>query len=423
MSELRSGYQQSDVGVIPEDWSAATIADVGRLQTGPFGTVLKASEYSDDHGVPLISVGEIKLGKIVLRPDTPVVDTQVLQRLPRYLIREGDILFGRKGGVDRSAPVSRQQDGWFLGSDGIRLRPSSGYASQFLAYQFQTQRIQHWLLENSVGTTMPSMNEAVLSQVGFPIPSTEQEQKAIAEALGDADALIEGMEALIAKKRDIKQGAMQELLTGDRRLPGFQGEWLEINLAKLSHLKARIGWQGLTTEEYLSSGDYHLVTGTDFVAGRVDWERCCFVERERFIQDPNIQLKPRDILLTKDGTIGKVGYVDYLPGPSTLNSGIFVIRPKNASYDPLFVYYVLCSGIFDAFLNRLQAGSTIVHLYQKDLVHFKFRAPSANEQCAIAAVLSDMDAEIVSLEDKLIKARAVKQGMMQVLLTGEIRLI
>jgi type I restriction enzyme S subunit len=273
----------------------------------------------------------------------------------------------------------------------------------------------------ATGNDQPNLNTDRIGRIYVPIPPLP-EQQAAAEALADADALIEGLVALITKKRDIKHGAMQELLTGERRLPGFEEGWHEINLAQRSHLRARIGWQGLTTDEYLSSGDYYLVTGTDFVAGNIKWERCCFVERERFVQDSNIQLKHQDILLTKDGTIGKIGYVDYLPGPSTLNSGIFVIRPKNEGYEPLFVYYVLCSGIFDAFLNRLQAGSTIVHLYQKDLVHFKFKAPPADEQRAIAAVLSDMDAEIVSLEEKLTKARAMRQGMMQVLLTGEIRL-
>ena len=129
-------------------------------------------------------------------------------------------------------------------------------------------------------------------------------------------------------------------------------------------------------------------------------------------------------MLTKDGTIGKVGFVDSLPAPATLNSGVFVIRPKGDAYDPLFFYHVLTSRIFEDFLNKLQAGSTISHLYQKDFVTFSFFAPvTLAEQTAIAAVLTDMDAELGALEQRLAKTRALKQGMMQELLTGRTRLI
>jgi len=196
-----------------------------------------------------------------------------------------------------------------------------------------------------------------------------------------------------------------------------------VSMSEKSALKARIGWQGLTTAEYLPAGEYYLVTGTDFLNGRVNWGSCCFVDAGRYAQDKNIQLKLRDILLTKDGTIGKVGFVDSLPGPATLNSGVFVIRPKGNSYDPLFFYHILSSRVFGDFLAQLQAGSTISHLYQKDFVHFSFRAPSVPEQAAIAAILSDMDAEIAALEQRLAKSRALKQGMMQELLTGRTRLL
>ena len=196
-----------------------------------------------------------------------------------------------------------------------------------------------------------------------------------------------------------------------------------MNLAESSVLKARIGWQGLTTGEYLDNGDYILVTGTDFVGGRINWASCHFVDRFRYMQDRNIQLAEGDILVTKDGTIGKVALVDSLPRPATLNSGIFVMRPKAHAYEPLFLYYVLSCRIFENFLAQLQAGSTISHLYQKDFVGFSFPTPSIREQEAIAAILSDMDAEIAALEARREKTRLLKQGMMQELLTGRIRLV
>lgn len=194
-------------------------------------------------------------------------------------------------------------------------------------------------------------------------------------------------------------------------------DWEVENLLQNFTLKARIGWQGLTTAEYLQTGEYVLVTGTDFKNGYIDWDNCVYVERSRFIQDKNIQLDIGDVLVTKDGTIGKVAYVDKLPNPTTLNSGVFVVRPKNASIDNRYFYYLLMSSYFDVFLAKITAGSTITHLYQKDFVTFNFVLPPTKaEQTAIATALSDADALISSIEKLIAKKRMIKQGAMQQLL-------
>ena len=273
------------------------------------------------------------------------------------------------------------------------------------------------------GTAQKQFNIRDAVNFSFPVPPLH-EQEAIAEALSDADALIESLEQVLLKKRQIKQGTMQELLTGKRHLPGFDGVWQLKRLGDCAVLKARIGWQGLTTAEYRDSGDYVLVTGTEFKNGYVDWTRCYFVDELRYRQDSNIQLRERDVLVTKDGTIGKIALIAELPFPATLNSGVFVIRPKAAAFDPAFFYFLLCSAVFADFLAQLSAGSTISHLYQKDFVGFAFSTPpSIAEQTAIATILSDMDADIAALESRLTKARHIKQGMMQQLLTGQIRLV
>lgn len=199
-------------------------------------------------------------------------------------------------------------------------------------------------------------------------------------------------------------------------------DWSIVSMAKHASLKARIGWQALTTEEYLNSGTYYLVTGTDFIGGRVYWQTCHFVDEWRYNQDRNIQLQNGDVLLTKDGTIGKVGYVENLHGPATLNSGVFVIRPLQQAFFPLFLFYVLTSKAFDEFLSKITAGSTITHLYQKDFVTFEFSAPSIEEQRAIATVLSDVDALLTAQEKLIAKKRNIKQAAMQQLLTGKQRL-
>ncbi len=199
--------------------------------------------------------------------------------------------------------------------------------------------------------------------------------------------------------------------------------WKQINLGKSATLKARIGWQGLTTAEYLSSGDYYLVTGTDFLNGFIDWDNCVHVEKERYDQDNFIQLQVNDILVTKDGTIGKVAIVDKIVKPTTLNSGVFVIRPIGKSFYPKYLYYILRSGHFAEFLSKLTAGSTINHLYQKDFVHYTFPAPpTLEEQLLIANTLSDTDILIQNLKTLIAKKKSIKKGVMQELLTGEKRL-
>ena len=214
------------------------------------------------------------------------------------------------------------------------------------------------------------------------------------------------------------------LVTGKQRLDGFEGNWVKINLAKNSRLKARIGWQGLTTAEYLDEGYSYLITGTDFQDGRINWNGCHYVDYYRYEQDPNIQVSNGDLLLTKDGTIGKVAFVSDLKRPATLNSGVFLVKPITDAYTAHFMFYVLESSVFKNFLQQLSAGSTINHLYQKDLVKFDlYVQPTKEEQEAIAGILFDMDSVIYKLEEKLSKYQKVKQGMMEELLTGKVRLV
>lgn len=200
-------------------------------------------------------------------------------------------------------------------------------------------------------------------------------------------------------------------------------DWEVKNVQDTCMIKARIGWQGLTKSEYLLSGPYLLITGTDFNGGSIDWKSCVYVSKERFEQDKYIQIKKQDILITKDGTVGKVAYLGEIPREGTLNSGVFVVRSKDKKINQVFLSRIFMSFYFEDFLNRLVAGSTINHLYQKDFVKFFFPLPKKEqEQAAIATVLSDVDSLISALSKKIEKKKAIKQGLMQQLLTGKKRL-
>jgi type I restriction-modification system specificty subunit len=201
-------------------------------------------------------------------------------------------------------------------------------------------------------------------------------------------------------------------------------DWDATSIDKLCTLKARIGWQGLTTGEYLLQGDYILITGTDFKDGYIDWKNCCYVSKWRYDQDNNIQIKEGDVLISKDGTIGKVAFLNSIPGPGTLNSGVFIVRPKQGDIvNQAYLSWIFKSIWFKSFIDQLTAGSTINHLYQKDFVKFQLVYPKdKSEQTRIATALSNIDALISELGRLIEKKHAIKQGAMQQLLTGKKRL-
>lgn len=396
---MKNGYKQTEIGFIPEDWNCAAAKYLMRIETGSRNT-----EHKTDAGKYPFFVRSQKIEHI----DTYHYDCEAV-------LTAGD-------GVG-TGKVFHHYIGKFDAHQRVYVMSDfKGITGRFF-YNYFSENFGNEVSKYTAKSSVDSVRRDMIAEMLIPTPPIP-EQERIAEALSDVDSMISSLEKLIAKKKAVKQGAMQELLTGKKRLPGFDGEWNKINLAKKSKIKARIGWQGLTTNEYLDSGYSYLVTGTDFVNGKIDWDNCHYVAKDRFDQDKNIQIQNDDILITKDGSLGKTALVKGLDKPATLNSGVFVIRPIQESYDPAFVYYILSSFVFKDFLDHLSAGSTIIHLYQKDISKFEFLIPpTIEEQTAIASILSDMDNEIESLEQKLTKARQIKQGMMQQLLTGKIRLV
>jgi type I restriction enzyme S subunit len=425
--ELKPGYKQTDVGVIPEDWDVLKVESIiDEISMGPFGSDITVSNFVSS-GVPVLSGLNVASERLLDSFENFVTPAKS-RSLKKAVARKGDIVVTHRGTIGQIAyiPENSEYDRYVVSQSQFRVRfCEDAVIPVWVVLYFHSKNGAKRLLEGKGHTGVPAIAQptSTFRNLSIPVPP-RPEQIAIATALSDVDALLEGLDRLIAKKRDLKQAAMQQLLTGETRLPGFSEEWKPLNMGRSSYLKARIGWQGLTTAEYLDSGDYGLVTGTDFRDGRIDWSGCYFVEQSRYDQDRFIQLKVGDVLVTKDGTIGKAAYIDHLPFPTTLNSGVFVMRPLNDSYMPKYFFYVLMSRIFTDFLNKLAAGSTISHLYQKDFIGFEYSAPpTKEEQSAIAEVLSDMDAEIEALQCRRAKTANLKQAMMQELLTGKTRLV
>lgn len=172
--------------------------------------------------------------------------------------------------------------------------------------------------------------------------------------------------------------------------------WCVNRLKKTTYLKARVGWKGLTSEEFQEKAFAYLVTGTDFRSKYVDWDKCYQVDEGRYQDDPFIQLRNGDLLITKDGTIGKLAIVSNLDRPACLNSGIFVVRPLR-EYSTIFMYWILSSQVFSVFCDLESFGSTINHLYQNVFEQFVFPVPPTDEQSAIAGFLDQETSKIDSL--------------------------
>lgn len=432
--------KQTEIGLIPDDWEVKEIKDFADVTTG--------NKNTQD---------AVENGKYPFYVRSPIVE-----RINDYSFdSEGIITAGDGVGTGKVFHYAKGKFG--LHQRAYLIHNFKDVEPKYFYFNFSKnfyERVHSMTAKSSVD----SVRREMITKMQIPIPPTLAEQQRIANALSDVDALISTTEKLIQKKKNIKQGAMQNLLTGKKRLPGFgekqadlfvpngthtkkvkdvspeqirlsakmkqtelgeiPEDWEVKNINKECTIKARIGWQGLKSTEYLDSGDYILITGTDFDSGFINWKSCSYVTKWRFDQDKNIQIKQGDVLITKDGTIGKVAFLNEIPMQGTLNSGVFVIRPKNPDkMDSVFLSLIFKSFWFDAFLEQITSGSTIVHLYQKDFVKFNFPLPSKEEQTAIANVLSSMDKEIETLNTKLEKYRNLKTAMMQQLLTGKIRLV
>ena len=197
------------------------------------------------------------------------------------------------------------------------------------------------------------------------------------------------------------------------RFKGFTDPWEQRKLSELTSMHARIGWQNLRTSEFLDSGDYMLITGTDFDDGTVNYSTCHFVERERYEQDKNIQIRNGSILITKDGTLGKVAYVQGLSMPATLNAGVFNVEIRNTSIvDERYLFQYLKAPFLMDYVDKKATGGTIKHLNQNILVDFPVVMPKKTEQVSIGNFFQRIDTLITLHQRKYEKLVNIKKSML-----------
>ena len=198
------------------------------------------------------------------------------------------------------------------------------------------------------------------------------------------------------------------------RFKGFTDDWEQRKLSELATMHARIGWQNLRTSEFLNDGDYMLITGTDFDDGRINFSTCHYVEKKRYEQDKHIQISDGSILITKDGTLGKVAYVKGLPKPATLNAGVFNVEIKNeVEMDGKYLFQYLKAPFLMSYVNQKATGGTIKHLNQNILVDFPVVMPKKNEQTKIGQCFEDIDNLITLHQRKYEMLKKIKNSFLE----------
>ncbi len=397
--EVKKGYKQTDIGVIPKDWDVKPLSEITREIGDGIHATPEYVPYSDYH---FINGNNINNGSVVITENTMCISEAEYRRLRKQLDNK-TILMSINGTIGNLAFFRDEKV--VLGKSAAYIKLSQGISDKYIYYTLQSFATKTFYDNELTGTTIRNLSLGSIRNTPIPTPKDEAEQHAIAAALSDVDALLNSLDALIAKKRLIKQGAMQELLTGKKRLSGFSGEWEKASIAELE----KKGWLKLSRGEVISKKDIDNIPGDYPIYSSSIKNSGLFGKYGKFMFDEEL------ITWSVDGG-GNFFYRHKHKFSVTNVSGFMRVDTSIFSYR--FLAYEL-----EALHSRLvfdyqtKAHPSVIRKAYDVLV------PSLKEQTAIAEILSDMDAEISALEQKREKTRLLKQGMMQELLTGRIRLV
>lgn len=397
--ELRTGYKQTEGGMIPEDWEVSEINELATMKSG---------------------VG-ITSGSIDEHSDFPCYGGNGIRGYTKQFTHSGSYaLIGRQGALCGNVVLARGQ--FFASEHAVVVTPRSRTDIEWLSVVLSEMNLGQY----SESSAQPGLSVGKLQKLPIAHPKSPDEQRAIAAALCDADALIASLDALIAKKRDLKQAAMQQLLTGRKRMPGFTGEWEVRRLGDVGRCLRGVTYKGdsdLSTHD--TTETKRLLRSNNVQDAIVTTSDLQFVSALR-VSATQI-LKFDDILVCmangSRALVGKSGRVINDDGfQYTFGAFMGCFRTNASAANPGFVFALFQTSLYRNYINNLLAGSSINNLAPRSIESLDFSFPSETEQTAIAEVLSDMDAELAELEVQRDKGRALKQGMMQELLTGRIRL-
>jgi len=412
--EVRPGYKQTEVGLLPEEWEMTPFAELFEFRNG-----VNADKASYGQGVRFINVLEPITYSHIYGPEITGQVTLPEPVATSYAVRRGDVLFNRTSETQDEVGLAATYLGTervVFGGFVIRGRPiNQSLDPIYSGYALRAPIIRSQIIPMGQGAIRANIGQQNLSLVVAPVPPLP-EQRAIAAALSDVDALLEGLTRLIAKKRDLKQAAMQQLLTGQTRLPSFSGEWEVKRVGELAKIQRGASPRPIDSPVWFDENS------------SIGWVRISDVTCSgMFLYETTQRLSPLGVKHSRPVATGSlimsicatVGRPIITRIDVCIHDGFVVF--DNLDADQLFVYYVL-KWIEPDWTRHGQTGSQMN--LNTGLINGKeIKLPPRDEQTAIAAVLSDMDAELSALLARRDKTRDLKQAMMQELLTGRIRLV
>jgi type I restriction enzyme S subunit len=416
--------QQTEVGELPADWSCSSLGDVADILTGfPF----PSAGYSGT-GVRLLRGSNVKRDQIEWREDLTMYWPEVTGDIRRYVLKVGDIVIAMDGSlVGRSFGALSGHDVPALLLQRVARVRSSEVDVGYLKHWICSERFTAHCDAVKTTTAIPHISPGDIRSFKVAVPPTNAEQRQIGRALSDADSLIDSLEQLLTKKRQIKQGAMQELLTGKRRLPDFEAAWSD---GVLGDVVAELVAGVSVNSDPAGGGDgVPSVVKTSALKGGVFDSSECKPIVQADLGRAATPLRQDTLLISRMNTpdlVGEVGYVDRAYDWLYLPDRIWMTRLRSPDCVCVrWLGYLLSSTPYKRLIGDTATGTSgsMKNIAKSALLGLPLRFPEVDEQRAIAAGLADMDAEITALESRLNKAHALKQAMAQALLTGRIRLV
>jgi type I restriction enzyme S subunit len=423
------------LGDVPEHWELKRLKDVSKI----IDCKNRTPEYFDDAEYLVIRTSNVRDGRINLDNPSFTDESNFIEWTKRGIPPVGSILFTREAPAGEVCLVPEGYKSC-LGQRMMNFIPKNSNYSIYLLYYFLSQKMRSYLETITSGSTVHHLRIPQVFDISVIVPPLS-EQKSIAAYLDTKTAQCDRKIDLLTQKATqygkLKQSLINETVTRglDKSVPmkdsGVEwiGEvpehWEIIRIKDYTYVKGRIGWQGLRSSDFLDEGDSYCVTGTDLVNGSINWSNCYFVSEDRYEQDKYIQLRNQDLLITKDGTIGKIALINYLPLKTTLNSGLFVTRPKTKKYTNEFMYWVLNSSSFRNYIDLTKGGSTIQHLYQNVFDRFLYACPPLSEQKAIADYLdtktAQIDQIIQTINTQIEKLKELRKTLINDVVTGKMK--
>jgi type I restriction enzyme S subunit len=399
---MEKGLKQTELGMIPEDWRVLSISNMIRkgrnaIKIGPFGSQLKKDLLVNSgckvYGQENVFERNMELGDRYINKDH-------FSRLKSCELVSGDFVVSMMGTVGKCMIVPDSFEQGIMDSHLIRLRLDDKIIDKELLLQlFNSRMVLEQIAKLSVGGIMEGLSSSIIKKIEIPLSREIEEQSAIAQALSETDELIETLDRLIEKKRKIKQGAMQELLTGKKRLPGFSGEWTVKNLGEIAYIKTG----KKNNKDKVKDGEYPF-----------------FVRSQNVERINSYSFDGEAILVPGEGGIGNIFH--YIEGKFDYHQRVYKISDFDEDISGKFIYFYMIQN-FKKQAAKNSVKATVDSLRLPAFQNFELNIPKSKaEQSAIAQILSDMDAEIEELEHEKEKYKQLKIGMMQQLLTGRIRL-